>query len=137
MITPDGTVLYSFFMPGEGYDRTHITYMDFLGDEVLYGAVSDNRRFQVVNLGHQVFIFRRQAMRGDIALRRECDQLTRALEENGLRFFAPSGPEALAFINDTESDVKMLRGTNQCMTGDTVLDTLDGPREVRSLYDVG
>ena len=119
------SLTYTFIIDGETSRRTPIEY---LADPEMQRMVSPSSKrvmMPALYLGHTVFALSIEAYNDDPTMKELYQYYKRELELNPIRFFAPSGIQALAFMNDVESDIKLLRAPNRCgKTAHGVLDVV-------------
>ena len=110
-------IIFTFITEGGKRD---IEYKDYLKDNDLRDKINDGARYRLV-LGRTIFSY----TYSHLAAHPQAAQLMKDLEEekgkNPLRFFAPSGKEALAFLNDFENDICIFTAPNRFGKTQTML----------------
>lgn len=100
--------------------RQDISYADYLADLDLRAMVNDRDRYRLI-LGRTIFTYSPKYL----TEHPNTAQSLRSLEEeqrlNPLRFFAPSGKEALAYLNDFDSTLCILTACNRFGKTQTML----------------
>jgi len=106
------------FMTEDG--RKDITYKAYLEDTGLREKVNDPDRYRLI-LGRTIFTYPMIYLRGHPKTHSLMVEFEREKTANPLRFFAPSGKQALDFLNDTENDVCILTAPNRAGKTQTML----------------
>lgn len=110
--TPEG-MQYRFLING---DKTYRTPLEYLADEDLKAIVSpaSRTRYMRLYLGNTIIAVEPGFYETSTEWRTLFDYYRSEQKLNPIRFFSPSGLSALHFLNDTESDMKILRAPNRC-----------------------
>lgn len=110
-------IMYTFYTER---GMQELTYRDYISDQKLRGWINDQSRYRLV-LGRTVFSYAYDTLKSKPSLRDMLDELERAQRANPLRFFAPSGHGAQAYINDFENDVNIFTACNRFGKTQTML----------------
>ena len=81
------------------------TYDDYLKNKELRKKISDRRR-AFVPLGRTIVSFDRKVLRADKVKKALFEEVDYLQKQNPLRYFVPSGPATVDFLNDWEHDLK-------------------------------
>ena len=112
----DGLV-YSFFTER---GRQDISYAQYLSDIDLRAWVNDPSRYRLV-LGRWVFSYSMKYLTQNPTKLKMVRDLEHERDLNPLRFFAPSGNEALKYLNDYDSTICILTAANRFGKTQTML----------------
>jgi len=102
-------VVYTF-MTEDG--RRNISYLEYLNDPDLRAKINDTMRYRLI-LGRMIFSYTMQYLSDHPKTAQYLRDLEEEQRKNPLRFFAPSGQQALEFINDTTNDICIFTACNR------------------------
>lgn len=125
-------IIYTFYTER---GKQELTYGEYLADHELRALVNDTGRYRLI-LGRTIFSYTNDYLRTHqttLTLLRDMEEEKR---KNPLRFFAPSGKEALAFLNDWDNDLCILTACNRfgkALDDDTIIPTPYGDIRIADL----
>lgn len=127
-------IVYSF-MTERG--RQDYSYAEYLADTQLRGWLADPSRYRLV-LGRTIFSYQPKYLSSHRQIANMLRKLEDEQQKNPLRFFAPSGLEATAFINDFENSLCILTACNRygkALDDDTLIPTPNGDKRMGDLRE--
>ena len=92
--------------------RQDISYGEYLADTQLREDINNMDRYRLV-LGRMIFSYDMAYLESKPKTRQLMKDLEHEQNQNPLRFFAPSGQQALDFLNDEENDICILTACNR------------------------
>jgi len=110
-------LVYTFFTER---GRQDISYQEYLNDHELRAMVNDTDRYRLI-LGRQIFSYSTKYLKQKKSIALTLKELEQTLNSNPLQFFAPSGKEALAYLNDYDSTLCILTACNRFGKTQTML----------------
>lgn len=110
-------IVYTFFSER---GRQDLSYAQYLADLDLRAWVNDMDRYRLI-LGRTIFTYSTQHLSSNKKLMTMIRDLEYQQKLNPLRFFAPSGKEALDFLNDFDSTLCILTACNRFGKTQTML----------------
>lgn len=100
-----------YYFIGE-FGRVDLTYAEYLFSKELRRLVTDKNRYRLC-IGRRVYTYDLKFLKAHKDLADALTDLEREYKTNPLQFFMPNGSEALAFLNDSKSSVKMIVAGNR------------------------
>jgi hypothetical protein len=100
--------------------KQEISYAEYLSDIDLMAMVNDSARYRLV-LGRMIFSYSMKYLQEHPRTMQYLRDIEAEKEKNPLRFFAPSGKEALDFINDYDNSLCILTACNRFGKTQTML----------------
>ena len=105
----------------EGGEFAYLAYLQ----SALPARREDKRKYHTIAYGRNILIFDRERIRQNKVLRDGLRGLEDGLRFGTIQHFAPSGPGALAFMEDREHSIKLLLAGNRTgKTSTTIVDEL-------------
>jgi hypothetical protein len=92
--------------------KQEMDYSSYLADEDLRQWINDPARYLLI-VGRLIFSFKPKFIAQKPGIHSLIKQYEQAKKENPLRFFAPSGNQALEYLNDFDSSLCILTACNQ------------------------
>ena len=97
-----------------------ISYAEYLADLDLRAKVNDNNRYRLI-LGRTIYSYSMKYLAQKPVVRKVLEDLEEEQRLNPLRFFAPSGKQALAYLNDYDNTLCILTACNRFGKTQTML----------------
>jgi len=110
-------IVYTF-MTERG--KQEMSYAEYLADLELRAMVNDMNRYKLI-LGRTIFTYSVKYLAQKPTTAQMLRDFEEAQRQNPLRFFAPSGKEALAFLNDYDNTLCILTACNRFGKTQTML----------------
>ena len=88
------------------------SYAQYLADVELRSMVNDTNRYRLI-LGRTIFTYSMKFLQQKPSIMANLMDFEEAQRQNPLRFFAPSGKQALDFLNDYENSLCILTACNR------------------------
>lgn len=100
-----------YYFIGE-FGRVNLTYAQYLFNREMRRRVCDKDRYRLC-IGRRIYTYDLKYLQQNKPVRDVLDHLEMEYKENPLQFFMPNGTEALSFLNDSTSGVKMIVAGNR------------------------
>ena len=88
-------------------------YSDYLATPDLRAIVNDKGNYARIIRGRDIVVMSRERMRAEKKPRDIFTAIDESKRKNGIMYFAPCGPGPTGFLNDTNTDIKVLMAGNQ------------------------